>query len=378
MTAKPGKIRAFQGGKTIKPGGIYWMRYVLPALAFYVVFMAYPMLDSVRLSLYEGTAGVREYVGLANYVRLFTDEVVSKRFWNAFRNNWIFFAYHMILQNALGITFAAILTNRTMRGRTALPIPAFNEYVRCFPDCEIVPLESAAHDFRFDMDELRAAAESCDNLLIIDPDNPSGAFLRREDLLELAALCREHGTRLVVDESFVDFAEPELRFTLLDNEILEEYPNLLVMKSISKSYGVPGLRLGVCAGADRAWMASLRGLLPVWNINSFAEYFLQIFGLYASQYGAACDEIVRQREKMTERLAAFPFLHPYPSQANYILCRVEGMTSRELADRLLAEDILIKDLSEKTGFRGGSFVRIAVRDESDNRALYDALAGIRP
>ena len=117
MKASNRRIQAFRGGKCIKPGGIYWMRYVLPALAFYVVFMAYPMLDSVRLSLYEGTAGVREYVGLANYVRLFTDEVVSKRFWNAFGNNWVFFAYHMILQNALGITFAAILTNRTMRGR---------------------------------------------------------------------------------------------------------------------------------------------------------------------------------------------------------------------------------------------------------------------
>ncbi len=118
MKTKTGKIRAaFQGGKTIKPGGFYWMRYVIPAMIFYVVFMAYPMLDSVRLSLYEGTAGTRTYVGLANYVRLFTDEVVSKRFWNAFGNNWIFFAYHMILQNALGITFAAILTNRTMRGR---------------------------------------------------------------------------------------------------------------------------------------------------------------------------------------------------------------------------------------------------------------------
>ena len=117
MTVKPKRIPALQGGKSIKPGGIYWMRYVIPAMLFYVIFMAYPMLDSIRLSLYEGTAGVREYVGLANYVRLFTDEVVSKRFWNAFGNNWIFFAYHMILQNALGILFAAILTNRTMKGR---------------------------------------------------------------------------------------------------------------------------------------------------------------------------------------------------------------------------------------------------------------------
>ena len=108
---------ALRGGGSITPGGIYWLRYIIPALLVYGIFMAYPMLDSVRLSLYEGTTGTRQFVGFANYVRLFTDEVVSKRFWNAFGNNWIFFADHMILQNALGILFAAILTNRTMRGR---------------------------------------------------------------------------------------------------------------------------------------------------------------------------------------------------------------------------------------------------------------------
>ena len=111
------KYGAFQGGGSIKPGGAYWILYILPAMLFYVVFMAYPMIDSIRLSFYSGTTGTREFVGFANYVRLFTDPVVSTRFWNAFGNNWIFFAYHMILQNSLGILFAAILTNRTMRGR---------------------------------------------------------------------------------------------------------------------------------------------------------------------------------------------------------------------------------------------------------------------
>ena len=109
---------AFQGGGSIRPGGIYWLRYIIPALLVYAVFMAYPLLDSFRLSLFAGTtASNREFVGLANYVRLFTDDVVSKRFWNAFGNNWVFFAFHMLLQNSLGILFAAILTNRTMRGR---------------------------------------------------------------------------------------------------------------------------------------------------------------------------------------------------------------------------------------------------------------------
>lgn len=111
------KYGAFQGGGSIKPGGAYWILYILPAMLFYVVFMAYPMIDSIRLSFYSGTTGTREFAGFANYVRLFTDPVVSTRFWNAFGNNWIFFAYHMILQNSLGILFAAILTSRTMRGR---------------------------------------------------------------------------------------------------------------------------------------------------------------------------------------------------------------------------------------------------------------------
>ena len=266
---------------------------------------------------------------------------------------------------------------RVVRGRVALSIPAFNEYIRCFPECEIVALDGAKHDFRFDIEELRQAAASCDALILINPDNPSGAFLERREVLELAALCRERGARMVLDESFVDFAEKDRRFTLLDSAILEEYPNLVVVKSISKSYGVPGLRLGVCASADTALIETMRGLLPVWNINSFGEYFFQIYGLYAAQYAAACDAIAERRREMMERLAGISFLHPYPSEANYILCRVEGIPSGDLADRLLKEDdLLIKDLSTKNGFAGRDFIRVAVRDAADNEALFRALERI--
>ena len=116
MSANP-RTALGRGGGSISPGGGYWMRYVLPALLVYLVFMAYPLVDSVRLSLYSGTTGGREFVGFANYVRLFTDPVVSLRFWNAFKNTWVFFAFHMLLQNVMGILFAVVLTNRTMRGR---------------------------------------------------------------------------------------------------------------------------------------------------------------------------------------------------------------------------------------------------------------------
>lgn len=266
---------------------------------------------------------------------------------------------------------------RLLRGSMALPIPAFNEYVRCFPACEIRPLPSADSDFRFDMDALRSAARDCDNLVIINPDNPSGAFLTKEEILELLELCREQNTRCVIDESFIDFSDPALRYTLLEDALLEQYPNLLVIKSISKSYGVPGLRLGVIAGADKDLIARMKELMPIWNINSFAEYYLQIYGLYAASYTDACDRIAGQRAKMIARLQEVPFLTVYPSQANYLLCRCEGISSKDLANRLLRDnDLLIKDLSGKNGFDGGDYIRIAVRDEADNQALYEALAAI--
>ena len=111
------KQPVLRGGGSINPGGRYWIWYLLPALVLYTLFMAYPMLDSIRISFYEGTTSARTYVGFQNYINLFTDEVYSKRFWNAFGNTWIFFAFHMLLQNVLGMLFAVILTNRTMKGR---------------------------------------------------------------------------------------------------------------------------------------------------------------------------------------------------------------------------------------------------------------------
>lgn len=105
------------GGGSINPGGLYWIRYIIPALLVYFLFMFYPLLDSVRLSLYAGSTGTRTYVGFDNYVRLFTDAEVSTRFWGAFKNTWWFFFIHMCVQNVLGMSFAVMLTNRTMRGR---------------------------------------------------------------------------------------------------------------------------------------------------------------------------------------------------------------------------------------------------------------------
>ena len=110
-------MKTFGARKSFNPRNTYWILYILPALLVYILFMAYPLIDSIRLSLYQGSGNMREFAGFSNYIELFTQGELSVRYWGAFRNTGVFFAIHMLVQNVLGIAFATILTNHKMRGR---------------------------------------------------------------------------------------------------------------------------------------------------------------------------------------------------------------------------------------------------------------------
>jgi histidinol-phosphate/aromatic aminotransferase/cobyric acid decarboxylase-like protein len=178
-----------------------------------------------------------------------------------------------------------------------------------------------------------------------------------------------------VDESFADFIDGTEGHSFLDHPTLDRYKNLIVMKSISKSYGVPGLRLGILASSDTELLARTRANQSIWNINSFAESFMQIIDKYKNDFRAACRRIGEERARLFTGLAGIRFLEPLPSKANYILCRVGGAwTSSRLAEELLREKwIFIKDLAGKKGFEKGSYIRLTVRDRTDDDVLLGAL-----
>ena len=193
----------------------------------------------------------------------------------------------------------------------------------------------------------------------------------------LAEWAGARGIKLVVDESFVDFADVQEDKTLLEQEILMQNPHLFVVKSISKSYGVPGLRLGIAASGDRDLIADMKKDVAIWNINSFAEFYMQIYEKYRSEYQKALLKFYDVRRNFVGELTKIRFLRVIPSQANYVMCEVlEPYTSRELAVKLLENNILIKDLSKKAGFDQKQYVRIAVRDDADNEKLIAALKGL--
>lgn len=267
---------------------------------------------------------------------------------------------------------------KILQGRVSVGIPSFNEYLRCFQKCEIQTMDNFKNDYAYDLDSILQEIDRTDNLLIINPDNPSGSFLKFDELEEILEKCRSKSVTCVIDESFIDFADKEIRYTLLKEEILEKYPQLIVIKSVSKSYGVPGLRLGIMATANSVIRKMMLDHMAIWNINSFAEYYLQIQRLYKKSYLVSCDKIADQRNYMIRELRQMELLKVYPSQANYIMCEVTGkLTSKELSARLLKEhNILIKDLSDKKGFSGHSFIRIAVKSADENQILLDSLKKI--
>ena len=261
-------------------------------------------------------------------------------------------------------------------GRLGMAFPTFQEYPNRKAEKDVVPYFVTNDEFRYTAKDLMDFYEDKDIevLTLINPDNPSGNYIRREDVLKLSEWCEKKNIRFVVDESFVDFVDEEETTTLLDAEILKANPNLIVVKSISKSYGVPGLRLGVLASSDEELIAEMKKDVAIWNINSFAEFYLQIYEKYAKDYAKAIEKFKQTRAAYIKDLQALSGLRVLPTQANYVLCEITcGVTSRKLAEDLLEENILIKDLSTKKGFDGKNYIRLAVRDEKDNAILVEAL-----
>ena len=260
--------------------------------------------------------------------------------------------------------------------------PTFEEYPNRSVRENIVSYIPTNADKHYSADDIMAfyADKEIGTLLLINPDNPSGNYIPYGDLLRLIAWCRERGVKFVVDESFVDFVDVEGEFSLLDNAILGANPHLVVVKSISKSYGVPGLRLGVLASGDTALIAELKKEVAIWNINSFGEFYMQIYEKYHKEYLRACEQFREERKLFFEELQQIEFLRVIPSQANYFMCELVGgrYTSHELAVKLLTQfNILIKDCSGKSAFEGGEYIRIAVRDRKDNHYLVESLKALK-
>ena len=271
-----------------------------------------------------------------------------------------------------------VLMEGDTKGKTGFIRPTFEEYPNRFDKSLQVTYTPQNDDYRYTADDLMHYFGDKDikTLMLINPDNPSGNFIPKADVLRLSKWCEDRNIRLVVDESFVDFSVDYKTNSLLSDEILEAYPHMAVMKSISKSFGVPGLRLGILASANKELIAHIKKEVSIWNLNSFAEFFMQIYNKHEKDYLKACDKFVAERADFERQLKTIPYLRVMPTQANYFLCEVlPPYTATEIVVYTLRNhNILTRDCSQKPGLDPNKqYMRIAVRNHEDNTRLVEAL-----
>lgn len=286
---------------------------------------------------------------------------------------------HIVVGNGAAELINSLLTN--LAGTYGVIKPTFEEYPNRLTKENIIGFTPHNSSFSYDADDVinYFGDKAIDALILINPDNPSGNFIPYQDLIRICNWAKEKKIWMIIDESFVDFSEESIENSLLSEEVLTTYKNLIVIKSISKSYGVPGLRLGILACADESLIAKVKKNISIWNINSFAEFFLQIYSKYAKSYVEGCHQLAAERKRFMRELTKVPYLRPIPSQANYILCEVlPPYTSKGITTELLdTYNLFIKDCSHKDGFDGRQYVRIAVRDAKDDNKLLLSLKDLK-
>lgn len=284
---------------------------------------------------------------------------------------------HIIVGNGAAELIKCLMED--IEGKVGIVRPTFEEYPNRYDKDKTICFMPDNEDFSYTAEDLMQYFENKDisTLILINPDNPSGNYIDRESLEKFLAWCGNRKIRPVIDESFVDFADEEDN-SLISEQIIGRFPNLVIIKSISKSYGVPGIRMGILVSGDTDLLAKIRKKVSIWNINSFCEFYMQIEEKYRSDYKKSLSRLSETRRKFCESLSGIAALRVVPSQANYLMVEItNGMTAKELTKILLIQyNLLIKDLSEKVDGKGRQYIRLAIRAEEDNQKLTEAFRKI--
>ncbi|MHB8793683.1 MAG: threonine-phosphate decarboxylase CobD [Thermoleophilia bacterium] len=284
---------------------------------------------------------------VAGYVGVFPDEVVP----------------------ANGSIEAIYWLARIVRPQRVLIVePTFSEYRHA---CEAVGAVCDVYTLREDegfvFDPAQLDPAGYDLVFLCNPNNPTGYLVTVDEVASLLQRCRAAGAGLVVDEAFMDFAGPEQSILIYGAS-----EGLYVLRSFTKSHALAGLRLG-CLVAEAGFASRLRSAMPPWNVNSFA---LAAGGASLHDWDymtCSRNENLAARSRLFADLEAIPGIEPLPSEANYLLCRLSGTGSAELADSLGRQGILVRDCRSFPGL-GNRYIRVAVRSERDN---YQLVAAVR-
>jgi histidinol-phosphate/aromatic aminotransferase/cobyric acid decarboxylase-like protein len=275
------------------------------------------------------------------------------------------------------------IMHRFTREKILVNLPTFSPYHEfARSDTHVVyNVLSKENDFRFDPERYleRVRQEQPDTVVLINPNNPDGGYIPYATLIRLLEALR-HVPNVIVDESFIHFAceGDDYAFRSLSGEI-DRFPNLMVVKSMSKDFGIAGIRAGYAVMAPGRVQALLaNGFL--WNSSGLAEYFFDLYSRpdFLVEYERKRVHYIRHSRRFFKALSMVPGLYAYPTSANFILIELRnGLTAEDLVCRLLVRrGIYTRTCDDKKGLEPGRFIRVASRCRSENRFVLRAFRDI--
>jgi threonine-phosphate decarboxylase len=276
-----------------------------------------------------------------------------------------------------GATELISLIDMTLIDRIAVPIPTFGEYIEKMKDlrnAELYPLDpSDRYQLRLDEYLAWVHLRKLESLLVINPGNPTGQFIPLEEMVDFLRRARDLQL-VIVDESFIDFAGEKIPSLL---PLADQFTNLLIVRSMSKHCGVPGLRLGYCYSANLYILNRLRRFVPTWNLNTLAQYFLSLLPENDAAYHVGRKRLIDDVTHLYEDLRTVARLEVYPTGANFVLFKIRsGMNATELQTRLLEEHgMYVRDCSNKLGM-DAFHIRVASQGREKDSRLVEALRAL--
>jgi threonine-phosphate decarboxylase len=207
-------------------------------------------------------------------------------------------------------------------------------------------------------------------LLVINPGNPTGQLIAVDEMVDFLRRAKDLEL-VIVDESFIDFAGDPIPSLLHQ---ADQFSNLLIIRSMSKHCGVPGLRLGYCYSENLYLLNRLRRFIPTWNVNTLGEYFLSLLPSTDAAYHEARKRLMADVRCLYEGLKLVPGIYAYPTGANFVLIKIlGGMTATEIQARLLEEhQMYVRDCSNKVGM-DEFHIRVASQGREKDARLVEAL-----
>ncbi len=282
-------------------------------------------------------------------------------------------ASNIILGNG-SIELIYMITEAFHRGfKAVIPIPSFTEYEKAALRVGGEPVfVKLPDDFTLDVEAVKKAVTDDTRIVsLCNPHSPSGTLYTKEAVLDLVEFCREKNVVVSVDENYIEFAEKGEENTMAG--YAKKYDNLFVIRSVTKFYGMPGIRLGYGVATEKL-IDTLQTVRQPWSINSLAGYATLAAFKDTEFIENTKRTIAEERTRFAMMLSEIDGLHVFPSVTNFLLVKIltEKITATTLKEKLAEEGLLIRDCSTFVGLDNRYF-RVTVRAAEDNLVLVNAV-----